>query len=170
MGFWGEYPSDNDTAYDLMSYIEDAVNKELHNVFKTYSKRTIDNFSKVGLVLLLFEKGFSVDISTCNLCMKYLDETLECKQIMLAWKNPDKAKAIITKVRDTFGQLIKENKEKRLRISRRAKRHLKSRPLIENRIHGYDYVKLIEPKYEFNIASNLHPLKSKLEDKKRGNS
>jgi hypothetical protein len=168
MGFWGEYPSDNDTSYDLMYLVEDAVNKKLHEVLKGYSPCLLDGFCKVGLVELIFQKGFSVDVSICNLCIQYLDELLENTEIMLSWKNPDKAKAIITKVRDTFGQLIKENKGKRLHISRRAKRHLKSRPLIENRIHGYDYVKLIEPKYEFNVASNLHPLKSKREAN-RGN-
>jgi len=169
MGFWGEYPSDNDTSYDLMYLIEDVVNKELHNIFNNKYIGIFDNFCKVGLVELLFQKGFYIDVSICNLCAKFLDMFLENKEVMLSWKNPDKAKAIITKVRDVFGQLIKENKEKRLHISRRAKRHLKSRPIIENRIHGYDYVKLIEPKYEFNVASNLHPLKSKLEDKYRGN-
>jgi len=169
MGFWGEYPSDNDTAYDLMGCIEDAVNRELHEVFNGYMPRPLDGFCKVGLVELVFQKGFSVDISICNLCLQYLEDILNDKEVMLSWKNPDKAKAIITKVRDIFGQLIKENKEKRLHLSRRSKRHLKSKPVIESRIHGYDYVKLIEPKYEFNVATNLHPLKSKREAN-RGNN
>lgn len=150
MGFWGEYPSENDTAYDLMYLIEDAVNKELHTVFNNKHKGIFDNFCKVGLVELLFKKGFSIDVSICKTCVVYLDNILKNTKIMHSWKNPDKAKSIITKVRDVFGQLIKENKKKRFRISRRAKRHLKSRPLIENRIHGYDYVKLMEVKIENN--------------------